>query len=434
MKRISKTIDSSRKSALRFRLLIGLSLILGGVTLLYFSGCEGGKFIGTTPQMDAAEQFWIRVLLGNKLSECRIKTPGPFRVVDPTTGQPLASFGKKYRNVTLPVKTTSTGLLIADQSIPSKNIELRPEKPYVFSINGNRYRGKLALISQDDKTFDAINIVPLEAYLAGVVGSEMPDFWEPEALKAQAVAARTYCLFIKKDFGSKRHWDLNKTAAHQVYRGIAAESKPIWNAINQTAGQILLCPQKTQTGSEYLIFPTYYSSTCGGHTENSKNVFGDSYSALQGVSCPYCKDIAKPAYFLWPMAQFPKQEVSDKLIGRYASLKKLEYIENIKPIATSTYPGLTRMTKVQLQGKNGKTDWIRGEDLRLSIDPSGSKLRSTACQIITLGNNWAFVSGRGYGHGVGMCQCGAQGMARQGKTAYEILQHYYPTSVLTRVY
>ncbi len=69
-----------------------------------------------------------------------------------------------------------------------------------------------------------------------------------------------------------------------------------------------------------------------------------------------------------------------------------------------------------------------------SIDPTGRKLKSTICSIINMGDKWAFLSGRGYGHGVGMCQCGAQGMARQGKTAEQILFHYYPGSKIVRVY
>jgi stage II sporulation protein D len=83
---------------------------------------------------------------------------------------------------------------------------------------------------------------------------------------------------------------------------------------------------------------------------------------------------------------------------------------------------------VKLTGSNGKSDLLRAEDFRLTIDPTGRKFKSTICQIANLGGKWAFLSGRGWGHGVGMCQCGAQAMARRGRTARQILSHYYPGS------
>ena len=85
-------------------------------------------------------------------------------------------------------------------------------------------------------------------------------------------------------------------------------------------------------------------------------------------------------------------------------------------------------------GATGKTDTLRGEDLRLALDPSGREIQSTICQIVPWGDGWAFLSGRGWGHGVGMCQHGAQGMARLGKTAPEILRHYYPGSKIVNIY
>ncbi len=124
------------------------------------------------------------------------------------------------------------------------------------------FRGNLKLtVNPDGKSLCLVNALPANAYLAGVVGAEMPDYWEPDALKAQAIAARTYCMNIKGKKGLNRKWDVKKTQAHQVYRGIAAESPTVWNAVNQTAGEILVC--KHPDGRE-KIFPTYYSSTWEG--------------------------------------------------------------------------------------------------------------------------------------------------------------------------
>jgi len=306
-----------------------------------------------------------------------------------------------------------------------------PDEPYIFNLNGDAYRGKLKLtINPDGGSFDAINLVPPDAYLAGVVGAEMPSYWEPEALKAQAIAARTYCFYIKKRFGGNHTWDMKKTAAHQVYRGVSAESTQIWNIVNQTKGQVLVCKQTDGTEN---IFPTYYSSTCGGHTENSENVFGDSFEPLIGVPCPYCKNVAKPKFFFWPMIQFDNAYVITRLLRRYPNLKRLGEITNISPAAQSKYAEFSRLTKVKLSGSNGKSDFLRAEDFRLAIDPTGRKLRSAICQIAKRGDKWEFSSGRGWGHGVGMCQCGAQGMARQGKNAKQILSYYYPDSKILTI-
>ncbi len=287
------------------------------------------------------------------------------------------------------------------------------------------------IANPDGKSFDAINLVPPEPYLAGVVGAEMPDYWEAEALKAQAIAARTYCFYIKKRFGVNRTWDVKQTAANQVYRGLSAESARIWKAVNQTKGQVLTCRQADGTQE---IFPSYYSSTCGGHTENSMNVFGDSFEPLIGVPCPFCENVAKPKFFFWPMIRFDKTEVEDKLFRKYPTLKELGKITNISPADQSDYGKISRLTKIEIVGSSGKRDFLKAEDFRLTVDPTGRKLKSSICQIVNWDNHWAFLSGRGWGHGVGMCQYGAEGMAREGKDVEQILLYYYPASRMKSIY
>jgi stage II sporulation protein D len=224
---------------------------------------------------------------------------------------------------------------------------------------------------------------------------------------------------------------MKQTAAHQVYRGLSAESLQIWQAVNETKGQVVSCKQ---SDGPVDIFPSYYSSTCGGHTENSKNVFGDSLETLIGVPCHYCQDVAKPKYFFWPMIQFDKADVTARLLERYSQLKQLGEIKYITTAGQTDYGEFARLTKIKLIGSTGKSDFLRAEDFRLAIDPTGRKLRSTVCQIVELSGKWAFFSGRGWGHGVGMCQCGAQGMAREGKNTQQILSYYYPGSQIISIY
>ena len=403
---------------------------------MILAGCKARQLVRTTPQMDIEPQFWVKVLLLDDVTDCTLKITSSFSIIsyDPRSSGVRNDFD--HVNLPLKAKISAGTITIAGQNLTSSEAIISPGDPYIFNLNGDDYRGKLKLqISPDGTSFNVINLVPLEPYLAGVVGAEMPDYWEPAALRAQAVAARTYCLYIKKRFGNNRAWDVRKTQANQVYLGVRAESAQIWNAISRTYGQILVC--KHPDGTED-IFPAYYSSICGGHTEDSKRVFGDSFEALAGRPCRYCKKVAKPHFFYWPTVQFDKTDVTDKLLQRYPKLKQLGEITNIRAAEQSDYQGnygkFSRLTQVKLIGSTGKSDFLRAEDFRLTIDPSGRKIKSTICQIINEGDKWAFMSGRGYGHGVGMCQCGAQALAREGKTTDQILSYYYYGSKIVRVY
>ena len=409
----------------------GIVLIL----LIILGGCKARRLVKPTPQMDIEPQFQIRVLLLDDVSDCKLKISSPFSIgITDNTIAAREHFDQV--NTVLNVSITGGSITIGSQQFLGNKVIVSPNEPYIFNLNGDDYRGQLEIITNSDgNSFDVVNPVPLEPYLAGVVGAEMPKYWEPEALKAQTIASRTYCLYIKKRFGDNRSWDVKKSQANQVYLGIKAESAQVWDAVNKTYGQVLVCEESS--GSEE-IFPAYYSSVCGGHTEDSAGVFGDSFDTLTGVYCPYCKDVAKPGSYFWPTAQFDKTYVTERLQTRYPKLRQLGKITNIKAERQSDYQGLygkySRLTLVKLLGSNGNSDFLRGEDFRLSIDPSGLKIRSAIFEIVNYNDKWAFLSGRGFGHGVGMCQCGAQGMARAGKKAEEILGFYYRGSKIVRVY
>lgn len=398
--------------------------------LVSLAGCDKRQDITPTVGMDTPKKFWVRVVLFDNISNFQLAVPSGFEAVEAKTQIRI----KQFKESSKPIKiTVSNGRIkLNTKSLGYKEVVLKPLRPFVFITDGMMFRGNLHLsVNEDSQTFDAINYVPMEAYLDGVIGAEMPYYWEKEALKAQAVAARTYCWYIKNTFGIKRKWDVKRTQASQVYKGVGVESLQTRKAVRQTTGQILL--SRNELGAD-VIFPAYYSSTCGGHTENSANVFGDSYETLKGADCPYCKYVAKPSSFFWKTVKFSKKHVDDRIMKRYPKLKKLSGIKKITAAKKSDYGQFSRTTLYKLTGDNGKSDFLRGEDLRLSIDPTGRKIKSTACKVIRVGNTWKFLSGRGFGHGVGMCQCGAEGMARKGKKASEILRHYYPGSKIKNIY
>ncbi|MBN1974605.1 MAG: SpoIID/LytB domain-containing protein [Sedimentisphaerales bacterium] len=412
--------------------IIELAAIFLLFLLIINSGCKEHKPASPTPDIQVDEQFWIRILLLDNIRQCSIVIDSNFSIEEEN-----ADSKKKVKTAFKPldkpinVQIYNSQINISDQNYVSSRIVFSPENPHIFNLNNKPYRGKVKIISNPDGTsFDVINLVPLESYIAGVAGAEMPDYWEPEALKCQVIASRTYCLFIKKRFGSNRTWDLNKTAANQVYLGIEAESPAVWKAVNETSGMILTCRQADGTES---IFPSYYCSTCGGHTENSENVFGDSYEPLKGVPCTYCKNVAKPEIFFWPDVKFEIGDVNDRLMNKYPAFSRLGKIVEISTDRQSDYEEFSRLTRIKISGSNGNSEFLRAEDFRLTLDPTGRKFMSAACKFTKSDNNLIFSNGRGWGHSVGMCQCGAQGMAREGKKAKEILNYYYPDSKILKI-
>ena len=412
--------------------IINCQLLLLLLALLV-PGCRETEFISTPPKaipVPVTQGHWVRVLLANDVKSCTIMIPSSYEMLDTASG---ISLGKFLKNAGPLTAIASQGQLnIGGKLFSNRQITIKPDQPFVFYVSDKGYRGELRLaLNTDGASFDIINNVPLEAYLAGVVGAEMPSYWEPESLKAQAIASRTYCLYIKERFGWQRSWDVNKTQANQMYLGLEAESPKVWDAVSKTDGQVLTC---RDSSGKVGIFPTYFSSVCGGHTEDSKNVFGDSFSPLCGVECPWCRQVASRDKFFWPMVKYDKAYVSSQLIAKYPSLARLSGISNIIVDKTSDCEGFLRITKVKLVGANGQTDSVRAEDLRLAVDPTGRKIRSTICKITVAGQTVTFFSGRGFGHGVGLCQYGSQGMARSGATGRSILAHYYPGASITKLY
>ncbi len=401
------------------------SVLLWGCVcgLVLSTGCRKRDTVEPTVGIDSPEDTWVRVLLFGNLRECSLATPAGFTAEGLGNGV-LADFSDT-EPMTIGIVN---GRIRVGEHVLCRAILLRPKDPYYFDIDGQGFRGNLILeVTDDDRHFQAVNAAPLESYLLGVVGAEMNSFWEPEALKAQAVAARTYCLAIKHRFGGGRSWDVRRTQSHQVYGGIAAENVRIRRAVLETTGQILIGAGRD--GNE-MLFPTYYSSSCGGHTEPSQNVFGSDAVMTDGVECPWCEPIARRRDYYWGPVTYTMSHVSERLLGRYPSLERLERITDVEVMRTGA---LERITYVRLIGATGHTDSLRGEDFRLALDPTGRRLKSALVDMKKEKGRLVFENGRGFGHGVGLCQCGAQGLARQGWSYSDILAFYFPDTRLVTI-
>lgn len=394
-------------------------LLAGALT-----GCRRPPAEAPTSGIDPARSDWIRVLLFGNLKEVQVRVPGRVRIVCRSRDAVVEYFSE---GGDLPVSIQDGTIRVAQFEFQDR-VEMEIADPSRFEIEGVSFRGHLDLSADPGgQTFSAINRVLLEEYLLGVIGAEMQSYWEPEALRAQAVASRTYCLFIRQRFGDLRDYDVRRTQAHQMYGGIAAETGPTRQAVIDTLGQVLLCPDGE---GEYRLFPTYFASCCGGHTDDTSLIFGDDYVSLKGVDCPYCRETTRSRFYFWPPVTFTKEELTDRVLGRYPELENLQRIERVEAVRVSSSG---RVTSIRLTGRNGEKAYLRGEDFRLAADPSGRRLKSAVFTVHNSETEFVFADGRGFGHGAGLCQSGAQALARRGKLYHEILAYYYPASRLVRL-
>lgn len=187
----------------------------------------------------------------------------------------------------------------APQPKPTPPLTVVPAKSNApLSLDGRQYRGKLE-VSLQGKYLRVVNVVPLESYLQGVVAGEMPFSWPAEALKAQAVAARSYAL---SHLAMGKPFDLYSDVRSQVYSGIAGERPSTTEAVKATAGEVVLYQGK--------VASTLYFSSSGGKTANARDVFGVAIPYL--VSRPDPWDKASP-YFRWGPVLLGARTVQSKL-------------------------------------------------------------------------------------------------------------------------
>ena len=262
------------------------------------------------------------------------------------------------------------------------------------------------VLKNGDRDLRLINYLYIEEYLKGVVPYEMPPSWPLEALKAQAVAARTYTirtLLWRRKRGED--YDLRSTVADQVYNGISGWKERTNEAVDQTRGLVLAYEGKP-------IF-AFYSADCGGHTQDGNLVFRDRLGKkylpyLKGVPCPY-KGKKWEAF------------LSPKDIKR--ALKKIVGEREVEAILDSG-----DFVLVVLSSGTVKVHKAIFRKL------TGYKLKSSNYHFFGDMRRGYRFEGRGSGHGVGMCQWGARYLAIRGYSFQDILQHYYPGTTLIPIY
>lgn len=287
---------------------------------------------------------------------------------------------------------------------------VRIKTPDAFiQFNGKSFRGGIELRKKPNGLLLVINELDLEDYLKGVVGAEMPYEWEFEALKAQAVASRSYAFYQKENAG-KRPYHILATVNSQVYIGKSGERESAVRAVRETTGQVL--------SYEGRVIEAFYHSSCGGQTESALELWGIDEPYLRGVDCE-CQRISR--YGVWEKTMAP-EEVS-------ASLGKIGFrLNGVSNVAIQGITPAGRVREVAIRHAGGVT-LIPAERFRAAIGYSA--IPSVFFEAEQAGNEIT-ISGRGLGHGVGLCQWGAKEMAQRGFDYSAILKHYYPRTHLER--
>jgi stage II sporulation protein D len=273
---------------------------------------------------------------------------------------------------------------------------------------GDRVLSTVAVVERTGAALRLIEELPLDDYVAGVLSGELPASFPAEAQKAQAVAARTYALVKKIEAeGVGRSYHLGANVLSQVYAG-AAPNPAARAAADATRGQVLV------RGNEPV--EAFVHATCGGRTERGLDALGRDLPYLVSVPCGHCNEAPGARWTLTRSGAELGKALA--LAGPVTALKVTE----------RTASG--RVARVELQ-VGGQRLGLAAVDLRQRL--GWSRLPSLAFEVKEKGGAFTF-TGRGQGHGAGLCQWGAAGMARDGAGYRDILRHYYPGTELIKLY
>ncbi len=362
--------------------------------------------LASVPGYPAGAQTSALVRVGLVLAHesAAIGADGPLDAVDLDSGRRETIEGGR-----LTVRAGSGGIEVGAMSFGG-TVRLQPRAGFL-SVNGRPYRGLIEIRRSAPGRLTVINELDLESYLYGVVRSEMNPSWPPEALRAQAIAARSLALYSAGRFAAEGY-DVRATTESQVYGGVAAEDPRTSAAVDATRGVVLLYDGR-------VVFAPYHTDS-GGATESSEFVWGGMLPHLRGVADPHSREAPNHEWTL--RVGLPTIEARASRTGRpLPGLQRLD-------VAATSPSG--RVAMLRAHTTSGTVEF-RGTDFRGLI--GSSALRSTLFVMRQAGDGGVQFSGRGFGHGVGMSQWGARSLALAGRGHAEILRYYYTgVTVATR--
>lgn len=415
-----------------------------GLLALLLAGCRLGEETlptSTTPVTPRPTGQELTVRIGIKIDTAAVflTAVSPTDILDKDS-RAIGRMQANERWTFTTDNTTITGTSAGGQTVSSTGLPvlLRPTGAAFIMIDTLQYRGEVLLRPAGPGRLTAINVLQMENYLLGVVPFEIGRLKAPdiEALKVQAIAARTYAVGNMNGRGALG-FDFYATVADQVYRGTSGEDSIITRAILETRGEIV-----THNGQPILA---YYSSTCGGHTADGHESW--PYRAPQ----PYLRGK-------------PDTDASGEAFCKFSNRFRWNVSwpgDSLRMILQQTLGvrqknpdfRITRLEDVKLTGKtrsgraeaveflaDGVTHRIAADSIRWILRPTatGSLNSSLIFDLRTTRDNGAVtrldVSGGGWGHAIGMCQVGAIGRARAGQSYRTILAHYYSDTQIQRLY
>lgn len=321
------------------------------------------------------------------------------------------------------------------------------DTPMKVSVDGRSYRGSVKLTTALSKANVAvINVVPMEAYLYGVVPEEAPPSWHHAALEAQAVAARTYAYHAMQG-RSNYSYDVESDTRSQVYKGMASEYASTTSAVDVTKGMVMTYGGK--------VINALFHSDSGGYTEDSEKVWGNAVPYLKAVEEPV-KGV-NPSTYRWTVTTDKNRlESILKQAGKdVGSLKSIQLSPlGKRPLSAADRGASGRVISMVMEGSKGKAvvtgeammgylglrstlfDFYVGKATPVDIDKTE---KPKAYHTFSSGNDAVVIQGYGWGHGLGLSQWGAQGMARESKSSdtefyKKILLHYYSGVSLQKLY
>jgi len=335
----------------------------------------------------------------------QLNIPISSQVIDGTT----VHFMTRIDNVL--VKPYQKGILIGQFYYETKKLTIATHDQ-MLEVDGKGYRDNLTLILTDAGKLQLINDVNLEDYLKGVLPLEVHYDWPKEVLRAQAIASRTYALFKMLDRLKETH-AVSSDVLSQVYGGMSAEKEETSRAVDATQGLVM-----TYGGQ---IFPAFFHANSGGRTTNAENVWAiEPNPVLTGVDSPMS---ASGKYETWD-ARIAFSDIEKKIKSHGYTMSPIKYL------FFSHYDHSGRARLITIEHQKGWLE-LNANDFRLFV--GADQMRSTRA-IGAVEGAFFHVHGKGWGHGVGMCQWGAKSLAESGYDAFQILSFYYPGNTVQRLY
>jgi len=345
---------------------------------------------------------YIRVLIADSAEPVLIASGSPLQIAIGND----AAFSSK---TSIACSADNNSIRVNNAAPMHLSVRITPDAGQSVSIDGKSYRGLLLLTAVRGRLL-VVNHVPLEDYLCGVLPREMAPSWPLEALKAQAVAARTYALYHML-LRCSDAYDVLSTTSSQVYGGSEKDYPAVRSAVDATRGLVL--------ADHGRLALTLFHANSGGRTESLEDIWGGRISCLSSVDDPFSKNYSGDTWEKTVSAQEISAAFAQFGIAAGA-------IKDIAPVERSASG---RIKKLKITGQQ-ETFFLSGNSFRLIAGPG--KVKGTNFTVQKEKAEFVF-KGSGYGHGAGMSQWGAYGMSKKGNDFKAIIGHYYPGTQIVRI-